>query len=222
MKMLIVEDDASLLNALAAGFRRQGFEVATSGTFKDAWLRLAMGAFSIVVLDVLLPGGTGIELCRKARRAGIATPILLLTARDAIEDRVYGLDAGADDYLTKPFAFEELSARVQALVRRPPAIAAPLRTYADLSLDVQTRRVERAGRPIELTAKEFALLELFLDKREKVVDRAMILSYVWDENYDPVSNTVDVLVRRLREKIDDPFDAKLIHTLRGVGYRFGG
>lgn len=221
MKILIVEDDTSLLNALVSGFRAQGFDVATATTFGDAWLRIIMGTFSIIVLDVMLPGGTGIDLCRKARQRDIATPILLLTARDAIEDRVYGLEAGADDYLIKPFAFEELLARVRALTRRPPAIAAERKTYGDLTVDVQTRKVERAGKSIELTAKEFALLELFLDKREKLVDRAMILSYVWDENYDPASNTVDVLVRRLREKIDDPFQTRLIHTLRGAGYRFG-
>lgn len=221
MKILVVEDDRALLTALESGFRRQGFDVATAASFRDAWLRMAMGTFSIIVLDVMLPGGTGIELCRKARKQGIVTPILLLTARDAIEDRVYGLQEGADDYLIKPFAFEELVARVHALTRRAPTIAAPCKTYRDLTLDVQKRRVERAGQPIELTAKEFALLELFMDKAGRLVDRAMILSYVWDENYDPASNTVDVLVRRLREKIDDPFDEKLIQTLRGAGYRFG-
>lgn len=221
MKVLIAEDDLVLLEALESGLRQQGFDVARATTSQEAWQRMALGTFSIMVLDVMLPGGTGIDLCKKARKHGIATPILLLTARDAIEDRVYGLESGADDYLTKPFAFEELVARLQALTRRPPALTARIRTYGDLTLDPQTRIVERAGQPIDLTAKEFALLELFMDKQGKVVDRAMILSYVWDENYDPASNTVDVLVRRLREKVDDPFDTRLIQTLRGVGYKFG-
>jgi two-component system copper resistance phosphate regulon response regulator CusR len=221
MKILLAEDDAALLQALEAGFKQHGFEVACAMTFQDAWMRMALGTYSIMVLDVMLPGGTGIDLCKKARAKGIATPILLLTARDAIDDRVYGLESGADDYLTKPFAFEELIARVNALARRPPTIATRVRTHADLTLDPQTRKVERAGRNIDLTAKEFALLELFMDKRGRLVDRSMILSYVWDENYDPASNTVEVLVRRLREKVDDDFPVKLIHTIRGAGYRFG-
>jgi two-component system copper resistance phosphate regulon response regulator CusR len=221
MKILIVEDDAALLRALTTGFQQRGYEVATATTFQDAWLRIVMGSFSILVLDVMLPGGTGIDLCKKVRERGILTPILILTARDAVEDRVYGLEAGADDYLVKPFAFEELVARVHALCRRPPIIAPAVEEYRDLVVDLGSRAVQRAGHDIELTAKEFALLELFLQKRGKVVDRAMILSHVWDENYDPSSNTVEVLVRRLREKIDDPFEPRLIHTLRGVGYRFG-
>jgi two-component system, OmpR family, copper resistance phosphate regulon response regulator CusR len=221
MKILVVEDDAALLRALTTGFQQRGYEVAEATTFQDAWLRIAMGTFSILVLDVMLPGGTGIELCKKVRQRGIVTPILMLTARDAIEDRVYGLEAGADDYLVKPFAFEELVARVHALSRRPPVIAPAVEEYLDLAVDLNARAVRRAGQEIELTAKEFSLLELFLQKRGKVVDRAMIISHVWDENYDPASNTVEVLVRRLREKIDDPFEPRLIHTLRGVGYKFG-
>lgn len=222
MKILVVEDDATLLAALESGFAQRGYDVATATSFNDAWLRIALGSFSIVILDIMLPGGTGVDLCRKARARGLATPILMLTARDALEDRVNGLNAGADDYLVKPFAFEELIARVHALTRRPAILASSTRKYGDLTIDTQARTVERAGRAIELTVKEFALLELFVDKQGKLVDRAMILSYVWDENYDPTSNTVEVLVRRLREKVDDPFDVKLIHTLRGAGYRFGG
>jgi len=221
MKILVVEDDAALLRAVTAGFQQRGYEVAQATTFQDAWLRIAMGTFSVLVLDIMLPGGTGIDLCKKVRQRGIVTPILMLTARDAIEDRVYGLEAGADDYLVKPFAFEELVARVQALSRRPPIIAPAVEEYHDLVVDLSSRAVRRSGQEIELTAKEFSLLELFLQKRGKVVDRAMIISHVWDENYDPASNTVEVLVRRLREKIDDRFEPRLIHTLRGVGYKFG-
>ena len=220
MKVLLVEDDTALLKGLEAGFKQQGFETATATTFNDAWMRIALGAFNIIVLDVMLPGGTGIDLCKRARAKGIHTPILLLTARDAIDDRVYGLEAGADDYLTKPFAFEELIARVRALVRRPPQVAPAEKRIADVVMNMETRAVERAGVALELTAKEFALLELFMSKPGRIVDRSMILSYVWDENYDPASNTVDVLVRRLREKIDDPFEKKLISTVRGLGYRF--
>lgn len=220
MKILLVEDDSALLQGLESGFRQQGFDTATASTFNDAWMRIALGSFSIIVLDVMLPGGTGIDLCKKARAKGVHTPILLLTARDAIDDRVYGLEAGADDYLVKPFAFEELIARVRALTRRPQTLETTEKRVADVVLNPATRAVQRAGQPIELTAKEFALLELFMSKPGRLIDRAAILAYVWDENYDPASNTVDVLVRRLREKLDDPYDKKLISTVRGLGYRF--
>jgi two-component system, OmpR family, copper resistance phosphate regulon response regulator CusR len=145
--------------------------------------------------------------------------VLMLTARDAVDDRVRGLDSGADDYLTKPFAFRELVARIRALARRRPTPLPDVMRVADLEVDLRSRRVTRGGHPIELTAKEFALLELFVRHRGEVVDREMITAHVWDENHDPFTNVLEVLVRRLRRKIDDPFSAKLIHTLRGAGYR---
>jgi two-component system copper resistance phosphate regulon response regulator CusR len=170
---------------------------------------------------VLLPGGSGFDLCAQIRSRGIATPILMLTARDAIDDRVRGLEAGADDYLTKPFAFRELLARVRALSRRQPALAPQRVRVADLDVDLETREVQRGRRSITLTAKEFALLEFFTRHEGKVVDRAAIAAHVWDDNHDPFTNVLEVLVRRLRRKIDDDFEPKLIHTIRGAGYRFG-
>jgi two-component system copper resistance phosphate regulon response regulator CusR len=170
---------------------------------------------------VMLPGGSGFELCRAVRAAGIATPILMLTARDAVNDRVTGLDAGADDYLTKPFALQELLARVRALARRRPALAPRTISVADLEVDLAARRARRSGRAIELTAKEFALLECFALHPDEVLDRAAITAHVWDDNHDPFTNVLEVLVRRLRRKIDDGFEPKLIHTMRGAGYRLG-
>jgi two-component system copper resistance phosphate regulon response regulator CusR len=161
------------------------------------------------------------DLCRELRQEGIATPILMLTARDTLDDRVVGLEVGADDYVTKPFAFRELVARVRALARRQPALVPRAVRVADLDVALDTRRVQRAGHPIELTAKEFALLEFFVLHRGEVVDRAAITAHVWDDNHDPFTNVLEVLVRRLRRKIDDGFEPKLIQTLRGAGYRFG-
>jgi two-component system copper resistance phosphate regulon response regulator CusR len=169
----------------------------------------------------MLPGGSGFELCRALRKRGVGTPVLMLTARDTVDDRVQGLDAGADDYLTKPFAFRELVARLHALARRRPTPLPEIATIADLEVDLRGHRVRRAGREIELTAKEFALLEFLVRHTAQVVDRAAITAHVWDENHDPFTNVLEVLVRRLRRKIDDGFDVKLIHTLRGAGYRLG-
>jgi DNA-binding response OmpR family regulator len=174
-----------------------------------------------VILDVMLPGGSGFDLCRALREAGLATPILMLTARDAVIDRVEGLDAGADDYLTKPFAFQELRARVRALARRPRALSPRIVTVADLQIDLAGKRARRAGRAIELTAKEFALLEVFALHPDVVLDRAQITAHVWDDNHDPFTNVLEVLIRRLRRKIDEGFEPKLIHTMRGAGYRLG-
>jgi len=175
-----------------------------------------------VILDVRLPGGTGFELCADLRRQKVAVPVLMLTALDAVDDRVRGLAAGADDYLTKPFAFRELVARLQALARRRALALTPaIMHVADLEVDLGARHVSRAGRSIDLTAKEFALLELLLRHRDQVVDRSAITAHVWDNNHDPFANVLDVLVRRLRSKIDDGFEPKLIRTVRGAGYRLG-
>jgi two-component system copper resistance phosphate regulon response regulator CusR len=175
----------------------------------------------VIVLDVMLPGGSGFELCAELRRRGVATPVLMLTARDAVDDRVAGLDAGADDYLPKPYAFRELLARVRALARRQPRLEPQRYRLADLDVDLVTRAVRRGGRAIELTAKEFALLEVFVRHTGEVLDRAAITAHVWDENHDPFTNVLEVLVRRLRRKLDDDFTPKLIRTVRGAGYRFG-
>ena len=221
MRVLVVEDDSELSAVLENGLSEHGFEIARESTFAAGRSRAVLGAFDVIVLDVMLPGGSGFDLCRTLRDRNVGTPVLMLTARDTVDDRVQGLDSGADDYLTKPFAFRELVARLHALARRPPTQLPEVATIADLEVDLRAHRVRRAGRDIELTAKEFALLEFFLRHAGQVVDRAAITAHVWDENHDPFTNVLEVLVRRLRRKIDDGFDVKLIHTLRGAGYRLG-
>jgi two-component system copper resistance phosphate regulon response regulator CusR len=221
MRLLIVEDDAELGRLLREGLEELRFEVALATTFEEGRERMLLGHFEVIVLDVMLPGGSGFDLCALARSRGVSTPILMLTARDAVDDRVRGLEVGADDYLPKPFAFRELVARIRALARRRPAILASSHTFADLQVDLRTRSVARGGRPIALTTKEFALLECFVLNADAVVDRASITAHVWDENHDPYTNVLEVLIRRLRKKIDDEFEPKLIHTVRGAGYRFG-
>ncbi|HET9066549.1 MAG TPA: response regulator transcription factor [Gemmatimonadales bacterium] len=221
MRVLIVEDDLALVTLLRDGFREHGFQVVTAGTLAEGRSRALLGQFTVIVLDVLLPGGNGIDLCRTLRERGVIAPILMLTALDAVEDRVRGLEAGADDYLAKPFAFRELMARVHALSRRPPALAQARLQVLDLEIDFAERRVRRAGRAITLTAREFDLLAFFARHLGRVVTRREITADIWDENHDPMSNALEVLVRRLRAKIDDGFEPPLVGTLRGAGYRFG-
>ena len=221
MRVLLVEDDRELAGVIQSGLTELAMDVVREETFSAGEYRAALGAFDIIILDVMLPGGSGFDLCRSLRKRGVGTPVLMLTARDAVDDRVQGLDAGADDYLNKPFAFRELVARLRALARRRPTPLPEVATIADLEVDLRAHRVKRAGREIELTAKEFALLEFFVRHSSQVVDRAAITAHVWDENHDPFTNVLEVLVRRLRRKIDDGFDVKLIHTLRGAGYRLG-
>lgn len=221
MRILVVEDDPEVAAIIARGFLEQGIDVVVETTFSGGKTRAALGTFDVMVLDVMLPGGDGFDLCREIRKRGIGTPVLMLTARDAVDDRVRGLDSGGDDYLTKPFAFRELVARVRALARRRPTPLPEVVKVGDLEVDIRSRRVQRAGKSIELTAKEFALLEFFARHSGQVVDRASITAHVWDENHDPFTNVLEVLVRRLRRKIDDDFPVKLIHTFRGAGYRLG-
>ena len=222
MRVLVVEDDAELAGLLRDGLRDQRIDPTLATSFADGRERAIAGNYDVVILDVRLPGGTGFDLCGELRRKGVATPVLMLTALDAVDDRVRGLEVGADDYLTKPFAFDELVARLKALARRRPLPLAPaVRRVADLEVDFAARQVRRAGRPIALTAKEFALLELFARHHGQVIDRATITAHVWDDNHDPFANVLDVLVRRLRGKIDDGFEPKLITTVRGAGYRLG-
>ncbi len=221
MRVLIVEDDAELAGLVRDGLAKMQIEVTAAATFGEGLERSGQTAFDVVILDVMLPGGSGFDLCRKLRERGSTTPVLMLTALDAVDDRVRGLEAGADDYLSKPFAFRELVARVQALSRRHPALTPAVHRVADLEVDLAARTVRRGGKPIDLTAKEFTLLELFVRHPGRVLDRTTITAHVWDDNHDPFANLLEVLVRRLRRKIDDDFEPKLITTLRGAGYRFG-
>ena len=219
MKILIVEDEAKTGQYLKQGLSEAGF---VTDLCQDGWdgLELAKtGQHDLIILDVMLPGLSGWQVLEGIRRTGLPTPVLFLTARDQVEDRVKGLELGADDYLIKPFAFTELLARVRSLTRRGRASLEPtLITAADLELDLMKRRVNRAGQRIDLTAKEFALLELFLRRQGEVLPRSLIASQVWDMNFDSDTNVIDVAVRRLRLKIDEGHAIKLIHTVRGMGY----
>ncbi len=219
MKILIVEDEPKTGDYLRQGLTEAGFVVDLA---RDGWdgLELARsGGYDLLILDVMLPGLDGWRVLAGTRRAGLETPVLFLSARDRVEDRVKGLELGADDYLVKPFAFAELLARVRSLTRRARAGLEPtLLRVADLELDLTRRRASRGGARIDLTAKEFALLELLLRRQGEVLPRSLIASQVWDMNFDSDTNVIDVAVRRLRAKIDEPFPVRLIHTVRGMGY----
>lgn len=219
MRILVVEDDLVIADFVAGGLRETGavVDVASEG---DTGLRLAQtGGYDVAVVDVMLPGIDGLALTETLRRHGNRTPVLILSARRAVDDRVKGLQAGGDDYLTKPFAFAELLARVQALVRRATGAAEPTRlVVGDLTMDLLSRRVERAGRLLELRPREHALLEYLMRHPGTVLSKAMILSHVWGYSFNPGTNVVDVLVSRLRDRVDRDFDRKLIQTVRGAGY----
>jgi DNA-binding response OmpR family regulator len=219
VRALIVEDDRAIAEFVGRGLREAGFAVdqAPDG---ETGLDLALSEpYDVAIVDLMLPQRDGLSLIDELRRRGRDTPVLILSARRSVDDRVRGLQSGGDDYLTKPFAFAELLARVQALVRRATRTPEPTTlTIGDLTLDLLSRRVTRASTPIELRPREFALLEYLMRNPGKVVSKTMILSHVWDYSFDPQTNIVDVLVSRLREKIDRPFDHKLLRTVRGVGY----
>jgi two-component system OmpR family response regulator len=219
MRALLVEDDPTIADFVARGLREGGFTVDQARDGEEG-LQLASGrSHDVAIVDVMLPERDGLSLIRELRQRKISTPVLILSARHTVDDRVTGLEAGGDDYLIKPFAFTELLARVQALIRR--ATAAPASTHltvGDLTLDLRSRRAVRAGRDIELRPREFALLEYLMRNAGRVVSKTMILSHVWDYSFDPRTNVVDVLVHRLREKIDRDFDLKMIQTVRGMGY----
>jgi DNA-binding response OmpR family regulator len=221
MRLLLVEDDQELAQILTDGFREQHVEVVVAHTFADGLRRAHLGSWGVIVLDVMLPGGDGFQLCRKVREKGNTTPIIMLTARGEVEDRVTGLESGADDYLAKPFAFKELVARVRALARRQPAIKDEKKVVGDFEMDFRTREVKRNGQTIVLTSKEWDLLQLLVENEGSIVTRPQITERVWDENHDPFTNVLEVLIRRLRRKIDEEYETKLIHTIRGAGYKFG-
>ena len=223
MKLLVVEDEPKTGEYLRRGLTEAGFVVDLARDGQDG-LHLAMtGNYDLAVLDVMLPGLNGLNILKALRESGSGLPVLFLTARDLVEDRVRGLELGADDYLVKPFAFAELLARIRTLLRRGVQQPASGRLcVADLELDLMRHRVSRAGQRIDLTPKEFALLELFVRREGEVLPRALIASQVWDMNFDSDTNVIDVAVRRLRAKIDDGFDLKLIRTVRGMGYVLDG
>jgi len=220
LRILLVEDERTVAEALREGLEIDSYSVEIAHTGEEGFYQLNSGQFDLVILDVMLPGRTGIEVLSTARKQGIRTPVLLLTARDAVEDRVKGLDAGADDYLVKPFAFAELSARVRALLRRGSTAPQTTLTFQDLRMDLIGRSVTRNALPIDLTSKEFELLEYLLTHPGEVVSRAMIAQQVWKEmaRHTSLDNAIDVHMVRLRRKIDDGFAQKLLHTVRGVGF----
>ena len=218
MRLLLVEDEPRMARVLAKGLREHAYAVDVVGEGESALYQSAINDYDLIVLDVMLPGLNGFEVCRELRTRGCAVPVLMLTARAEIDDRIQGLDSGADDYLTKPFAFRELLARVRALLRRGPRIDPTEIKVDDLVLDTASHRVTRRGQQIELTAKEYALLEHLVRHAGQLVTRAQIAEHVWDESFDPFSNAIEVYINRLRKKIDEQRMIKLIHTRRGEGY----
>lgn len=221
MRILVVEDQEPAARMLAKGLRNQGYAVDVSGDGEDACYKQSISDYDLVILDVKLPVKDGFAACREMRHSGCELPILMLTALDDLEDRVFGLDSGADDYLTKPFQYQELLARVRALLRRGPARHMAVVHVGDLEIDMQARRAARAGHSIEMTTKEYALLEYLARRTGEFVTRAEISEHVWDERHDPFSNVINVYIQRLRRKIDCEFAEKLIHTRRGDGYSLG-
>lgn len=220
MKILLIEDDLKTARAVIAGLKSEGFDTALAKTGEEGFYLLSAHAFNGVILDWMLPGHTGIEILKTLRTRGDRTPVLLLTARDAVEDRVMGLNTGADDYLVKPFAFAELLARLRALLRRSGHEQLSGKQVADLNVDLQTRRVTRAKNEVELTPREFDLLAYLVSQHEQIVTREMLAREIWREENraTPLDNVIDVHIAHLRRKIDAGFARKLIHTVRGVGF----
>ena len=218
MKILVVEDEPKTLAHLRKGLSENGFIVDVADNGADGLFFTTTGDYDVILLDVVLPQADGWSIVKALRGAGKQTPVLFLTARDSVSDRVKGLELGADDYLVKPFAFSELLARVRSILRRGPGRQKELLRIADLEIDLARQSVMRGDRCIELTAKEFALVSLFAQRSGEILSRTVIAEQVWDMNFDCDTNVVDVAIRRLRGKIDDPFDRKLLHTVRGRGY----
>lgn len=220
MRVLVVEDEAKVASFIARGLGEAGYTVDVASQGPAALEEATVNDYDLILLDVMLPGIDGWEVLSQYREGGGNSPVMMLTARNAVEDKVRGLDSGADDYLTKPFALTELLARVRALLRREDR-KAPILKVADLELNPASRDVRRAEKKISLSAREYALLEYFMRHQDRILSRSMVLEHVWDYSFDPETNVVDVYVSYLRNKIDRGFDPPLIHTMRGVGYRFG-
>lgn len=218
MRILLVEDEPRMANVIAKGLREQSYAVDVAQDGDAALYQTSINDYDLIVLDVLLPGRDGYEVCRELRSRENATPILMLTARATIDDRVTGFEAGADDYLTKPFSFRELLARVRALLRRGSHLRPDVFQIEDLIVDSASHRVSRASNDVQLTAKEYALLEYLARRSGQLVSRAEIAAHVWDQSFDPFSNTIEVYMNRLRKKIDGAHALKLLHTRRGEGY----
>jgi DNA-binding response OmpR family regulator len=221
MRILVVEDNPRMASAIRHGLKEQGYVVDLSASGHEAEEMAAIEPYDLIVLDRMLPDRDGVEVCRNLRRRGLSTPVLVLTALSSTAEKVTGLDAGADDYLPKPFEFEELLARVRALLRRGQATEATRLEYDSLEIDLVRRTVRRSGDAIRLSAREFALLEFLARNPERVLDRMTIAQKVWDMTYEPSSNVIDVYISTLRRKIDRGYDPPLIHTVVGMGYRFG-
>ena len=222
MRILLVEDEPHAVRILAKGLREQTYAVDVAGDGEGALYQAGVNNYDLIILDAGLPLKDGFEVCRELRAGGSSVPVLMLTARDAVRDRIAGLDLGADDYLTKPFDFRELLARVRALLRRGQVLKPETFEVEDLTLDTRAREVRRGGRRVELTAKEYALLEYMARRVGEVVSRAEIAEHVWDVDFDPFSNLIEVYIQRLRRKIDEGRGSSLIHTMRGEGYRLAG
>jgi DNA-binding response OmpR family regulator len=221
MRILLVEDDKRIAKFVAKGLRESSYAVDLSENGADALYRAEINSYDLVILDVMIPEVNGFDVCRKLRESGARLPVLMLTARDGVDDRVSGLDSGADDYLVKPFEFRELLARIRALLRRPAAVQSESIEILDLVLDTRGQRVTRGGRNIPVTTKEYSLLEFLARNAGRVVGRAEIGEHVWDEQFDPFSNLIEVYVNRLRKKIDTAGATPLLHTRRGAGYMLG-
>jgi DNA-binding response OmpR family regulator len=218
MRILLVEDESRVAGFIAKGLRERAYAVDIATDGEQAVYHATVNEYDLMILDVMLPIKDGHEVCRELRAGGFRTPVLMLTARDAVDDRVAGLDSGADDYLAKPFDFKELLARLRALSRRSTGLRPQIARMGDLTINTASHAVTRAGRPVQLTAKEYALLEFLVLNADRVVGREQIAQHVWDECFDPFSNVIDVYVKRLRTKLDSGFERRLIHTRRGEGY----
>jgi len=219
MRILVVDDDRRLCGIIKRGLIEEAYAVDAAYDGEEGEFLASTSTYDLIILDIMMPKKDGIEVCQELRAKQVNTPVLMLTAKDAVEDRVRGLDAGADDYLVKPFAFNELLARIRALMRREATSKIPVLQVGDLVLNLQTREVQRGKREIELTTKEYIILEYFMRHPNMVVTRTMLEEHAWDYDFDSMSNLVDVYIRRLRKKIDDCEETSLIHTVRGAGYR---